>query len=145
MIINSMIIPPYNSKMAANESVFLRRIRDVVGEVLRDLQASVTERAFYRLDWLLDVVSRYADSLNTTTNLHQIHFLLREARECLCAHSGSFAAQIAFLPNHPNKVLAESDTCFKVLKIPTRHSDYKGFVKYMDISITQEKVGFGKF
>jgi len=81
--------------MAANESVFLISIRDVVGEVLRDLQASVTERAFYRLDWLLDVVSRYADSLNTTINLHQIHFLLREARECLCAHSGSFAAQIA--------------------------------------------------
>jgi len=52
MIINSMIIPPYNSKMAANESVFLRSIRDVVGDVLRDLQASVTERAFYRLDWL---------------------------------------------------------------------------------------------
>ena len=81
--------------MAANESLFLRSIRDVVGEVLRDLQASVTERAFYRLDWLLDGVSRYADSLNTTINLRQIHFLLREARECLCTHSGSFAAQIA--------------------------------------------------
>ena len=52
---------------------------------------------------------------------------------------------VAFLPNHPNKVLAESDTCFKVLKIPTRHSDYKDFVKYMDISITHGKDGFGKF
>ena len=69
MIINSMPFPPYNSKMAANESVFLRSIRNVVGEVLRDLQASVTERAFYRLDWLLDIVDRYADSLSTTVDL----------------------------------------------------------------------------
>ena len=81
--------------MAANESVFLRSIGDVVGEVLRDLRASVPERAFYRLDWLLDIVNRYADSLSTTVDLDQVHFLLREARECLCAHSGSFAAQIA--------------------------------------------------
>ena len=44
----------YNSNMAANESVFLRSIGDVVGEVLRDLRASVPERAFYRLDRLLD-------------------------------------------------------------------------------------------
>ena len=95
MIINSMPFPSYNSKMAANESVFLRSIRNVVGEVLRDLQASVTERAFYRLDWLLDIVDRYADSLSTTVDLDQIHFLLREARECLCAHRGSFGAQIA--------------------------------------------------
>ena len=36
----------YNSNMAANESVFLRSIRDVVGEVLRDLPASVSKRAF---------------------------------------------------------------------------------------------------
>ena len=91
-----MPFPPYNSKMAANESVFLRSIRNVVGEVLRDLQASVTERAFYRYDWLLDIVDRYADSLSTTVDLDQIHFLLpREARECLCAYSGSFGAQIA--------------------------------------------------
>ena len=83
--------------MAANESVFLRSIRDVnvVGEVLRDLRASVAERAFYRLDWLLDIVNRYADSLSTTVDVDQVHLLLREARECLCAHSGSFAAQIA--------------------------------------------------
>ena len=53
-----MPFPPYNFKMAANESVILRSIRDVVGEVLRDLQASVTERAFYRLDWLLDIVQQ---------------------------------------------------------------------------------------
>ena len=82
--------------MATNESVFLKSIRDVVGEVLRNLlRASVSERAFYCLDWLLDIVNRYADSLSTTVDLDQVHFLLREARECLCAHSGSFAAQIA--------------------------------------------------
>ena len=48
----------YNSNMAANESVFLGSIRDLVGEVLRDLRASVSERSFYRLDWLLDIVNR---------------------------------------------------------------------------------------
>ena len=69
--------------MAANESVFLRSIGDVVGEVLRDLRASVPERAFYRLDWLLDIVNRYADSLSTTADLDQVHFLLLEVRECL--------------------------------------------------------------
>ena len=66
--------------MAANESVFLRSIRDVVGEVLRDLRASVAERAFYRLDRLLDIVNRYADSLSTTVDLDQVHFLLRESK-----------------------------------------------------------------
>ena len=78
--------------MAANESVFLRSNRDVVGKVLRGLQASVTDRAFYRLHWLLDIVKRYADSLSTTADRNQIHFLLREAR-CLCAHSGSFGVK----------------------------------------------------
>ena len=79
--------------MAANESVILRSIRDVVGEVLRDLQASVTERAFYRLGWLLDIVKRYVDSLDSLVDLDQIHFLLREARECLCAYSGPFGVK----------------------------------------------------
>ena len=55
MIINLHRI--YNSYIAANESVFLRSIRDVVGEVLRDLWASVSDRAFYRLDRLLDIVN----------------------------------------------------------------------------------------
>ena len=75
------------------ETIYLFKtlIRDVVGEVLRDLQASVTEGAFYRLDWLLDIANWYADSLSTTVD--QIHFLLREARECLCAHSGSFGVK----------------------------------------------------
>ena len=54
-----------DSKMAADENVFRRSILDVVGEVLRDLQASMTERALFRLDWLLDVVNRYADSLGS--------------------------------------------------------------------------------
>jgi len=46
-----------------------------VGEVLRDLQASMTERALFRLDWLLDVVKRYADSLGKIIDLNQVHFL----------------------------------------------------------------------
>ena len=87
MIINLRRI--YNSNTAANESVFLRSIRDVVGEVLRDLRASVSERAYCRLDWLLDNVNRYTDSLSMTVDLEQVHFLLREARVCLCAHSRS--------------------------------------------------------
>ena len=65
--IYSMIFPRKenfsDSKMAADENVFRRSILDIVGEVLRDLQASMTERALFRLDWLLDVVNRYADSL----------------------------------------------------------------------------------
>jgi len=52
-------------KMASDENVFRRSILDVVGEVLRDLQASMSERALFCLDWLLDVVYRYADSLGT--------------------------------------------------------------------------------
>ena len=75
--------------MAANDSVFLKSIRDVVGDVLIDLRALVSERAFYRLDWLLDIVNRYTDSLSKIVDLDQVHFLLREARECLCANSGS--------------------------------------------------------
>ena len=51
--------------MAVSESVFLRSIRDFVGEVLRELRASVSERAFYGPDWLQDIVNRYADSLST--------------------------------------------------------------------------------
>ena len=59
--------------MASDENVFRRGILDVVGEVLRDLQASMTETALFRLDWLLDVVNRYADSLGTIIDLNQIH------------------------------------------------------------------------
>ena len=47
-------------KLASDENVFRRNILDVVGEVLRDLQ---DERALFRLDWLHDVLNRYADSL----------------------------------------------------------------------------------
>ena len=47
MIINLRRI--YNSNMAANESVFLRSTRDVVGEVLRDLRVSFSKRAFIAL------------------------------------------------------------------------------------------------
>lgn len=51
---------------------------------------------------------------------------------------------VAFLPNQCNKVLAEADTCFTVIKIPTCHSNYEDFLKYMDISISHGKVGFWK-
>ena len=51
---------------------------------------------------------------------------------------------VAFLPNTSNKVLAEVDTCFKVLKILSYHSDYNDILKYMDISMSYGKVGFGK-
>ena len=45
-------------KMASDENLFRLSILHVVGEVLRDLQASMTERALFRLDRLLDVVNR---------------------------------------------------------------------------------------
>ena len=85
--------------MASDKNVFRRSILDVVGEVLRDVQASMSERELFRFDWLLDVVHQCvhicADSLGTTVDLNQIHFLLREARDCLCAHSSSSTARTA--------------------------------------------------
>ena len=36
---------------------------------------------------------------------------------------------VAFLAKTPNKVLAEADTSFKVLKIPRYHNKYDNFVK----------------
>ena len=36
---------------------------------------------------------------------------------------------VAFLAKTPNKVLAEADTSFKVLKIPRYHTKYDNFVK----------------
>ena len=62
MKIYSMIFPRkeniyFNPKMASDENVFRRSILHVVGEVLRDLQASVVERSLFCLDWLLDVVN----------------------------------------------------------------------------------------
>ena len=84
-----------NPKTAADDNVFRRSIVDVVGEVLRDLQASMTERALFHLDWVLDVVNRYADMLSAIVDLNQIHFLLREAHNCPCAHRSSFSAQTA--------------------------------------------------
>lgn len=52
--------------------------------------------------------------------------------------------KVSFLALTPNKVLAEADTFFKVLKIPTYHTEYDNFVKYMDLCISHGKVGFGK-
>lgn len=52
---------------------------------------------------------------------------------------------VAFLPSETSKVLAESDTCFKLLKIPTCHSEYNEFLRFMDLSLSHGKVGFGKF
>ena len=57
-----------DSKMAADENVFRRSILDVMGEVLRDLQTSMTERALFRLDWLLDTQIRWG--LKVLTGLH---------------------------------------------------------------------------
>ena len=51
---------------------------------------------------------------------------------------------VAYLAKTSNKVLADADTCFKTLKIPTCHTEYDSFVKYMDLSISHGKVGFGK-
>ena len=51
---------------------------------------------------------------------------------------------VAFLAKTSNKVLAEADTCYKSLKIPTYHTEYENFVKYMDLSISHGKEGFGK-
>ena len=51
---------------------------------------------------------------------------------------------VAFLAKTPNKVLAEAGTCSKVLKIPKYHTEYDNFLKYMDLSISYGKVGFGK-
>ena len=52
---------------------------------------------------------------------------------------------VAFLAKTPNKVLAEAGTCSKVLKIPRYHTEYNdNFFKYMDLSISYGKVGFGK-
>lgn len=84
-----------NPKTAADDNVFRRSIVDVVGEVLRDLQASMTERALFHTDGVLDVVNRYADMLSAIVDLNQIHFLLWEARNCPCAHRRSFSAQTA--------------------------------------------------
>jgi len=52
--------------------------------------------------------------------------------------------KVTFLPAQATKVLAESDTCFTMLKIPTYHNDYREFLKHMDISVSYGKVGFGK-
>ena len=105
--------------MAADENVFRRSILDVVGEVLRDLQASMPERALFRLDWLLDVLNRYADSLGTIVDLNQIHFLLREARDCLCAHSSSSTARTAEMafsgqPGRPRYRITEEQIQFLI-------------------------------
>ena len=51
---------------------------------------------------------------------------------------------VSFLAKTPNKVLAEAETYFKVLKIPRYHIKFDNFVKYMDLSISHCKVEFGK-
>lgn len=51
---------------------------------------------------------------------------------------------VSFLAKTPNKVLAEAGTCSKVLKIPKYHTEYDNVLKYMDLSISYGKVGFGK-
>lgn len=53
--------------------------------------------------------------------------------------------KVGFLPNDPNHILAMTDTCFNKLAIPTIHKEYKDFAKYLDISVSNGKVAFGKF
>ena len=55
----------------------------------------MTERATFPQDWLLDLVNRYVDSLGMIVELNKIHFLLWDARDCLCAHSSSSSARSA--------------------------------------------------
>ena len=58
----------------------------------------------YKLLWVKEscfaltgcsMLSTNADSLGTIVDLNQIHFLLREACDCLCAHSSSSTARTA--------------------------------------------------
>ena len=41
---------------------------------------------------------------------------------------------IGFLPNDSKTSLATADTCFNKLMIPTVHSEYAEFMKFMDLS-----------
>lgn len=51
---------------------------------------------------------------------------------------------VTFLAKEESKVLAVTDTCFQLLKIPVNHATYEEFRKFMDISVKYGKVGFGK-
>lgn len=51
---------------------------------------------------------------------------------------------IGFLPNDSKNSLATADTCFNKLMIPTVHNEYAEFMKFMDISVSNGKLAFGK-
>ena len=52
--------------------------------------------------------------------------------------------KVAFLPMQSNKVLAVADACFNTLRIPTCHTEFLEFVKYMDVSVSHGKHTFGR-
>lgn len=51
---------------------------------------------------------------------------------------------IGFLPNDSKNSLATADTCFNKLMIPIVHNEYAEFMKFMDISVSNGKLAFGK-
>jgi uncharacterized protein YozE (UPF0346 family) len=51
---------------------------------------------------------------------------------------------VGFLPNESSKVLAIADACFNSLLIPTCHTDFNEFVKFIDISVSHGKQTFGR-
>lgn len=56
----------------------------------RSIERCMTERALFHVDWVLDVVNRYADMLSTIVDLNQIHFFrkLATAKMVLSCHRG---------------------------------------------------------
>ena len=40
--------------------------------------------------------------------------------------------KVGLLPNDPNTVLAVAGSCFNLLKIPTCHTEFEEFLKYME-------------
>ena len=52
--------------------------------------------------------------------------------------------KVVFLPNEASQVLAIADACFNSIKIPTCHTDFKEFLKFMDLSVSHGKHTFGR-
>jgi hypothetical protein len=52
--------------------------------------------------------------------------------------------KVSFLTNEASQVLAIADACFNSIKIPTCHTDFKEFLKFMDISVSHGKHTFGR-
>ena len=52
--------------------------------------------------------------------------------------------KISFLPTQPHSVLTVADSCFNSLKVPTCHTEFSDFVRYIDISVSYGKEAFGR-